>query len=46
VISGVGLAVGIAGVLAGTAMMVFGGPGGSDTESAWEPTPNGVRVWF
>ena len=44
-----GLGVGIAGVVAGTLMMILGGP--SEPEAAanavrWEPTPDGVRFRF
>lgn len=42
-----GLGVGIAGVVAGTFMMIFGGPSEPEAKAArWEPTPNGVRLRF
>jgi hypothetical protein len=45
VVANIGLGVGIAGVVAGTFMLIFGGP--SETEkTAWEPTPNGLRLRF
>jgi hypothetical protein len=47
-ISYVGLGVGIAGVVAGTAMMIWGGPGEPDKPAAarFEPTADGFRVRF
>lgn len=45
-ISGVGLGIGIAGVLAGTALIIFGGPSSDAAAAGWSPTPNGIRVRF
>ncbi|RLB60622.1 MAG: hypothetical protein DRI90_13295, partial [Deltaproteobacteria bacterium] len=44
--AGIGLGVGIAGVLAGAAMIIFGGPGGENTEAAWSVTHQGLRLRF
>ncbi len=42
-----GLGVGVAGVVAGTLMMIFGGPGDPEPRgAAFEPTANGFRVRF
>ena len=43
--AGIGLGIGIAGVLAGTAMIIFGGPS-DDADAAWMPTADGFRVRF
>ena len=48
-VSYVGLGVGIAGVLAGTAMMIWGGPSEPDKPAAsasFEPTADGFRIRF
>lgn len=48
-VSFVGLGVGIAGVLAGTAMMIWGGPSEPESPAAaarFEPTADGFRVRF
>lgn len=45
VIANVGLGVGIAGIVAGTFMLIFGGPSEPE-QTAWEPTPNGLRLRF
>jgi hypothetical protein len=44
----VGLGVGIAGVVAGTMMMIFGGADEPEkpTAASWEPTSDGVRIRF
>ncbi|MBW2527564.1 MAG: hypothetical protein JRI23_25505 [Deltaproteobacteria bacterium] len=44
-VSGVALGIGIAGVLAGTAMIIFGGPA-EGADQAWAPAPGGFRVQF
>jgi hypothetical protein len=45
VVAYVGLGVGIAGVVTGTMLILFGGP--SDTaQAAWEPTADGFRLRF
>jgi hypothetical protein len=45
-IAGVGLGIGIAGVLAGTAMIIFGGPGEDDAQQGWSPAPGGFGLHF
>ncbi len=45
VIANVGLGVGIAGIVAGTFMLIFCGPSEPE-QTAWEPTPNGLRLRF
>ena len=44
--AGIGLGVGIAGLLAGTALILFGEPSAEDAEAAWDLTPQSLRLRF
>jgi hypothetical protein len=45
IVAGVGLGVGIAGILAGTAMIIFGGPSSDDSAAGLRLAPRGTLGW-